>query len=337
VTREANGRFWDCPRHDSRFDLPVKVLDGLAVSPLASVGSFPVDPRVRRAADGRAMTNSAPYKSSRDREVDIRNGISRGIRLIEIHEQRWFPDQIRDGVTDALQFILRISGIYRPIESSLNRAFRACGTRRVVDLCSGGSGPWLWLCQALRDRYGRTVEVCLTDKYPNNSAFEHVHQVTQGCITYFPKSVDATTVPYELLGFRTIFSSFHHFSRNEAVDILQNAVDHQQGIGVFEAARRHPVTILLTSLMFVGGFLTAPFIRPFRASRLFWTYLIPVIPSVLFFDGIVSCLRAYSPRELSEMIDSLKAEGYAWEVGEEKARLVTVTYMLGWPTKEGSQ
>lgn len=62
-----------------------------------------------------------------------------------------------------------------------------------------------------------------------------------------------------------------------------------------------------------------------------------MIPFVLFFDGIVSCLRAYSPRELSEMIDSLKAEGYAWEVGEEKAGLATVTYMLGWPTKEGSQ
>jgi hypothetical protein len=37
----------------------------------------------------------------------------------------------------------------------------------------------------------------------------------------------------------------------------------------------------------LAGFLTAPFIRPFRFSRLFWTYVITVIPFVLFFDGVV--------------------------------------------------
>jgi hypothetical protein len=62
-----------------------------------------------------------------------------------------------------------------------------------------------------------------------------------------------------------------------------------------------------------------------------------VIHFVLFFAVIVSFLRAYSPRELSEMIDPLKAEGYSWEVGEQKAGLATVTYMLGWPPKEGSR
>ena len=40
----------------------------------------------------------------------------------------------------------------------------------------------------------------------------------------------------------------------------------------------------------------APTIRPFRWSRLFWTWLIPLVPFVLFYDGIVSCLRAYSHR-----------------------------------------
>jgi hypothetical protein len=290
-----------------------------------------------RAADGRTVTNSAPHKTASGRKLYTRNSFCPRIRLIEIHEQKWFPDQLRDGVTDALQFILRTGGIYRHIESRLYRAFQTSGAVRVVDLCSGGSGPWLWLYRAFRDRYDCKIEVCLSDKYPNNLAFEHIQQVTQGHLTYFRKSVDATRVPPELSGFRTIFSSFHHFSRNEAVSILQNAVDHRQGIGIFEAARRHPVTILLTSFVFLGGFLMAPLIRPFRASRLFWTYLVPVIPLVLFFDGIVSCLRAYSLRELSEMIDSLKADGYTWDVGEEKAGLATVTYMLGWPTKEESR
>jgi hypothetical protein len=114
---------------------------------------------------------------------------------------------------------------------------------------------------------------------------------------------------------------------------LQNAVDNRQGIGIFEAARRHPVTIAQTVLMFFGGLVTAPFIRPFRLSRLFWTYILPVIPFLLFYDGVISSLRAYSTKQLHEMIAALHADGYVWEVGEEPRGFVTVTYLLGYPVK----
>src|SRR5450759_4223616 len=38
-------------------------------------------------------------------------------------------------------------------------------------------------------------------------------------------------------------------------------------------------------------FVCTPWIRPFRWSRLLWTYLIPIIPLVFLFDGVVSCHR----------------------------------------------
>ena len=71
-----------------------------------------------------------------------------------------------------------------------------------------------------------------------------------------------------------------------------------------------------------------PFIRPFRWSRLIWTYLIPLNPIVLFLDGIVSCLRAYSPLELSELTRELSASGYIWEIGEERRRLLSPDYVF---------
>jgi len=78
--------------------------------------------------------------------------------------------------------------------------------------------------------------------------------------------------------------------------------------------------------------LAAPFIRPFRWSRLAWTYLL-VLPVVALIDGVVSCLRTYTPSELRAMTAQLHAPGYAWEVGEERARLlpVPVTYLIGVP------
>jgi hypothetical protein len=257
-------------------------------------------------------------------------------RFFEFHDQKWFPKSLRDGVTDALQFILNVGGIYRPIVPILNEAVETAGAKRIVDLCSGGGGPWLWLYRLLRvgegqNVNGQRIEVCLTDKYPNIVAFENVRRKTEGQITFYLGFVDASSLPRDLAGFRTLFTSFHHFTPDEAVSILQNAADAGQGIGVFEAAKRDPLTILSTLLMPLADFLTAPFVRPFRLSRMFWTYFIPVIPFVLFFDGVISCLRAYSEKELSILAAQVKAENYVWQIGERAGGLAPITFLVGFP------
>jgi hypothetical protein len=278
--------------------------------------------------------STGPVSAAAGEQIDVGKFISGGrsfggARFFEFHDQKWFPKSLRDGVTDALQFILSLGGVYRPIVPLLNEAVEGTGAERIVDLCSGGGGPWLWLYRLQRDGNGRSIEVCLTDRYPNITAFEKAREQSGGQITFYPGFVDAASLPAELAGFRTIFSSFHHFTPDEAVAILQNAADEGQGIGVFEAAKRDPLNILLTVLMPLAGLLTAPFARPLRISRLFWTYIIPVIPFVLFFDGVVSCLRAYSQKELSLLAAQVKAENYVWEIGEQSGGLAPVTFLIG--------
>jgi hypothetical protein len=89
--------------------------------------------------------------------------------------------------------------------------------------------------------------------------------------------------------------------------------------------------------------LAVPFIRPWRVSRLFWTYLIPAIPLVLLVDGIVSCLRSYSEDELTALIRSLRPSPsagtptpYQWTVGWLPSPLspIGVTYAVGYPLSE---
>ncbi len=253
------------------------------------------------------------------------------IKLSEIHEQAWFPRTLRDGVVDALQAVFRIGKIYEPIASRLASAVRASGTHRLIDLCSGAGGPWISLHRTLARQSTDPLEICLTDKYPNIAAFRGAREASDGAISYCAESVDATKIPPQLGGFRVMFTSFHHFAPNQAAAILQSTVDSRQGIAIFEAARRRPLSILLTFLMPLGAFLTVPFIRPFRLSRVIWTYLIPVIPFVLWFDGVLSCLRAYSPAELSQLISHLTGNDYKWEIGEVTGRLAPVTFMLGYP------
>ena len=79
---------------------------------------------------------------------------------------------------------------------------------------------------------------------------------------------------------------------------------------------------------------TTLFIRPFRWGRLVFTYLIPILPLLCLWDGIVSCLRSYSARELRELVRDLESDDYAWDVGELRfpGTPVTVAYLMGWPT-----
>ena len=158
-----------------------------------------------------------------------------------------------------------------------------------------------------------------------------VEGTSENHVTFYPASVDATRVPRELAGLRTMFTSFHHFSQEEARAILQDAVDAGECIGTFEISRRAPLTVLFTFAFAFALVVGTPWIRPFRWSRLLWTYLIPIIPLVLLFDGVVSCLRTYRPQELRNMVAQLKAPEYQWEIGEDLTARAAITYLIGYP------
>jgi hypothetical protein len=259
----------------------------------------------------------------------------RRIQLLELHEQPWFPSSIRDEITDAFQFGLNLLNVYLPVAPLLQGGLDSARSRTIVDLCSGGGGPWFGLFRKLQgltpNRETAGLQVWLTDKYPNLGVSRHVRAASEDHVHFYPDSVDAMAVPPELTGFRTMFTSFHHFSPEEARAILQNAVDAGEGIGIFEITRRAPRTVGLILVWDLILFVCTPWIRPFRWSRLLWTYLVPIIPLVLLFDGVVSCLRTYQPAELREMVAEPKAGEYRWEIGECLNGKAPITYLIGYP------
>ncbi|MFZ0038970.1 MAG: hypothetical protein WAK91_16210 [Candidatus Acidiferrales bacterium] len=255
------------------------------------------------------------------------------IQFIELHEQPGCPSFLRDEITDALQFGLNSLKTYAPITPLLQSALDSTHSRSIIDMCSGAAGPWLDLSQRLHADAQASFRILLTDKYPNIGAFEKIKEASGNQIDFNPGPIDAMNVPVELKGFRTMFTTFHHFSPDEARAVLQNAVDAGQGIGIFEVTRRAPATIGLIFLWSLMSLAFTPWIRPFRWSRLVCTYVLPLIPFVLLFDGLVSCLRAYRPQELREIVATLNATGYEWRIGVHfKARGdLPITYLIGCP------
>ena len=254
------------------------------------------------------------------------------IHLFELEDQSWFPNLIRDYATDFLQFIEAAMSVYRPVVPILAEALRSSGTNNVVDLCAGGGGPVLALRRELANA-GVAATFLLTDKYPNVAAFEALEQESPS-IKGYRQSVDAMNVPPELAGFRTVFNAFHHFQPDDAREVLRSAVKARQPIGVFEIPERALHVIIATPLtvpFIVLG--VTPFIRPFRWTRILFTYLIPLVPLTCLWDGFVSQLRAYTPDELRELAASLGDVGYSWDSGKVWYRRsgVHLTYLVGLP------
>jgi hypothetical protein len=235
-------------------------------------------------------------------------------------------------MTDFLRFLMETFAPYRGAAPILARALGALGDSQIVDLCSGGGGPWLDLVGRIPDAGGPTPRVRLTDWFPNLAAFARLRRASEGAIDGDPEPVSATAVPARLDGFRTLFTALHHFRPGDAHAILADAVRARQGIAVFEVTRRTPLALLGALFFPLLVLLFTPFIQPFRWSRLFWTYLIPVVPLASLFDATVSCLRTYTAEELQDLVDDLE-QGYEWEIGTVRSAPLPsrVTYLVGLP------
>jgi len=255
------------------------------------------------------------------------------INCPEFEDQAWFPDLIRNMLTDYLQFIYFKSGIFDPLIPLLKRALAETGSGRLVDLCSGGGGPVPYLQQRLAAD-GVTIDAMLTDKFPNLTAFRRICGAANGRLNFVEHSVDATAVPDDLTGFRTLFTAFHHLPPALAQKVLGDAVTSRQGIGVFEVNERSPAAFFFNLLTPIFVLLTTPFIQPRRWRRFLLTYALPVVPLVTMWDGVASNLRTYSLKELEQMTAAIQVApgAYSWEMGRIRARNGRrITYLIGLP------
>ena len=256
------------------------------------------------------------------------------LRLFEFEDLPWFPAVIRAGMMDYLRFMISALGTYRPIAPLLAEGLARTGQQRLLELGAGAGGGTETVLAALGALGQAGTTITLTDLYPQPTAWADIAQRTQGRIGFEPAPVNALAVPAHLPGFRTIFSAFHHFPPEAATAMLRDAVRANTGIGVFEGAGKHWAELLLAvTVLPVAQLLLTPFFRPFRLSRLVFTYLIPLIPLCTIWDGAVSLLRMYSTAELLALAHAADPAGaFAWQAGRKRHWWgPQVTYLVGWP------
>ena len=249
----------------------------------------------------------------------------RRLHLFEFGDQHWFPKILRDAETAYLATSYRILPMLpRRWAERISTVLHAGEPAEILDLCSGAGGSMPSIIEELV-KLGYNARATLTDLYPNPKSASHPR------ILWLAEPVDATRVSPKLAGVRTMFSAFHHFRPDAAKTILNDAFDRRRAICIFESGSG----TLLTAGMMIGVPVAVlalmPFARPFRWGYLVFTYLIPLMPLILLWDGMVSILRIYSPEQMKKLTEDLQAPDYAWEIGRIQVHGIPggLPYLLG--------
>ncbi|GGC30447.1 hypothetical protein GCM10011386_23080 [Parapedobacter defluvii] len=257
--------------------------------------------------------------------------------MFEFEDFPWFPNWLRDYGTDFLRAISDRADYYEHIIPIMNEVLERSNESTFIDIASGGGGGWEKILRRLI-RSKPEVKVVLTDLYPNHAAFAKLESKFPEHVTRCAYPVDALEVPPCLRGVRTQFMSFHHFEAQDAQQILANAVAQCSPVLIVEAQERNVFNLLkFIALSPLSVWLVTPGIRPFKWRRILFTYLLPIVPAYLLWDGLVSVCRTYT---LDELLDfAYRADpdqAYIWEVGKTESRLMPVCYLLGYPVENHS-
>lgn len=259
------------------------------------------------------------------------------LHIFEWEDQSWFPELFRNFITDHLVF--HVKRLYVPIVPMLSDKMRKTGYVNIIDLCSGGDGPLQVLAAKCAEELNETVDVTLTDLFPNLEAFEKSKAESNGVIDFRRESISAMECPEELTGFRTIFTALHHFQPRDVKGILTDAASKGVPIGVFEFTERTLRNATVTPFgAFLSSFLVTPFLGRMTLGRFIFTYIIPLAPFFFVWDGFVSCLRTYSLKELDDITREIVYPEYNWESGKISATghigPYNITYLFGIPCEK---
>lgn len=199
----------------------------------------------------------------------------------------------------------------------------------VVDFCSGGGGPVPIIEKLVNkkraEQHKPSIPFTLTDINPHIDAWMAA-SMRSANLGYFPQPVDATNPPSAVISttvsadgtdtqfrsdtriFRLYCLAFHHFPDDLARKVLASTIDTSDGFAIVELQDRRLASLLLMFLDFWLMFVVTVFWFWNDLLQLFFTYIFPVLPFTLSFDGFVSSLRTRTFLEVMTLIDpSLEA------------------------------
>lgn len=128
-------------------------------------------------------------------------------------------------------------------------------------------------------------------------------------------------------------NGFHQLPAPRAKAFLERIAESGNPVVIVEGNNDSLRQIIgMTIIVPLTVLLTAPFVKPFRISRLIFTYLVPLLPITILIDGCMALFKLYNPSDLKELTDGISVNSYHWEAGKrDNGRGGKIIYLIGGP------
>jgi hypothetical protein len=225
----------------------------------------------------------------------------------EMADCDWFPHWMRVHQQEFLGFIAYHFRIYKPLVKVLEQMLNLTHQPAWTDACSGNGNAALSV-----ERYiTPSPSLLLTDKFPPSSI-----QSLQSNIQYDTQPLDILQNLPNGEGVITLFNAFHHFNHDEKLGLLQKVAVAKRpflSVEILRPCLGSYLSVLGAST--IGQWIFAPFIKPFRLSRILFTYLIPVHILSVLIDGWISVAKSPGKKEYVQLLSQLpQSKGYRFSV-----------------------
>lgn len=227
--------------------------------------------------------------------------------LFEFDDQSWLPNTLRQVYMDILgSNKFRVMPFKRRLLDDLEEKKDVI----IHSLCSG-NGNFVFLLYTLLHEQ-KVVKFILSDLFPLKGEYKRFKSLSNGNIDFIDSPVDATKIRPAFGQWFLMAGSLHHFRENDIEQIFQRIIDSKGTLIMMENHNRtYTQAFKLLLVLPLFSVLASIFGKPFRLSKLLFGAVLPIVPAMIFIDGMISNFRSYKKVDLENILYKLSnAKGY---------------------------
>ncbi|MBX3039953.1 MAG: hypothetical protein KF789_04505 [Bdellovibrionaceae bacterium] len=235
---------------------------------------------------------------------------------LQISRSKWLPASLKNLMLEFLDFIVSLVEANKPFIPLLQRQTNL-KAEFFLDSPEAGGSAILLVPHLLRDFPGCEISVLADHLSPERKAhFQNLIPELSSQVRFIEqKDIGLRSDHSEK--FLISINQAHLFSDDELMARLKDFQTKFDQILIGEGNNKSGRQVIgMLILAPLVAIVCAPFVKPFRLLRLVFTFLIPLLPLMIAWDGIVALFKIRSPERLKELMTSDGTDGWTWKVGK---------------------
>ncbi len=193
----------------------------------------------------------------------------------------------------------------RDVARTVIQSARDHQLRSIIEL---GAGRAPVTAELVRHEDTAGLKLVACDLVPNQAAYRKLADAYPDRIFPIYTPVDLTQPQVVLNDSVLVLAGvMHHIPFELRPSVIQTLTQTNSQVAIFEPLLRTWLSMFLAALSFFPALLLPVtfFARPGKIRRFLWCWIIPIVPYMFAWDGVVSCLRQWRVQEWQQAFAKL--------------------------------